>query len=100
MIWFWNHYLNDPADADEPLASVSNADSLKGLPPAFVLTAEYDVLRDEGEKYARQLADAGVVTRAKRYDGLLHGFVHFQGAFDDSAVAIADIACEIKKHMA
>ena len=75
MQWFWDQYLGDqPAG---PLAAPSRAASHTGLPAAHVITAEYDVLRDEGEAYARQLEAAGVPTTCKRYDGNLHGFVHF-----------------------
>ena len=73
--WFWGHYLNEPSEADSPLASPLKAASLAGLAPAHVVTAEHDPLLDEGEAYARALAEAGVAVTAKCYDGLMHGFL-------------------------
>ena len=74
MYWFWNHYLSLPADARDFRACPIVSPSLKGLPPALVAIAEYDVLRDEGEEYARRLQSAGVPVQLRRYDGMIHGF--------------------------
>ncbi len=74
MMWCWDHYLPDRARRGEPDASPMRAESLRGLPPAVILTAEHDVLRDEGEAYAARLREAGVPTDLQRHAGQMHGF--------------------------
>jgi len=93
--WFAGHYL--PPDVDRRLPSVSPffAD-LARLPPAFVLTAECDPLRDQGEAYARRLQEAGVATQLKRYDGMFHPFFSLGGAIDGAKTAMADVAAALK----
>lgn len=98
MIWFWDHYLPDAARRTEPDAAPLRAENLAGLPPTFMLLAEYDVLRDEGEAYAARLQAAGVPIETKVYEGQMHAFftlVHFPA----SAQAISDMAAAIDTHV-
>ncbi|HEU5163932.1 MAG TPA: alpha/beta hydrolase [Chitinophagaceae bacterium] len=76
MIWFWDNYLPDKKTRSEIYASPLQAsvEQLKGLPPALIQTAENDVLRDEGEAYARKLNEAGVRVTLTRYEGLIHDY--------------------------
>jgi len=76
MIWFWDNYLPDKSKRKEIFASPLQADleQLKGLPPTLIQTAENDVLRDEGEAYARKLNEAGVKVTLTRYSGLIHDY--------------------------
>lgn len=88
MQWFWHHYLERAEDGQDPMAAPLRAKDLSGLPPATVVTAEYDPLRDEGEAYARRLDEAGVPTQAVRYDGVIHGFVSMYEQIDKGREAI------------
>jgi len=92
MAWFWGHYLADASDAGDPYASPLRAGDLSDLPPALVVTAEYDPLRDEGEYYANRLRQAGVPTQMKRWDGMNHGFFALPGVVDKASAAV-DEAC-------
>ncbi len=77
MKWFWNQYLPDEAARRQPTASPLQAsvDQLAGLPPALVITGEFDVLRDQGEAYSHKLMEAGVSVTAARYLGAIHVFM-------------------------
>jgi acetyl esterase len=92
MQWFWAHYLGPQELGKDPFACPARADNLVGLPPAFIATAEFDPLRDEGEAYAANLRTAGVDVTAKRYDGMVHGFAWTLGATPSGAVLIDDLA--------
>ncbi|MEV0390340.1 alpha/beta hydrolase [Nonomuraea sp. NPDC050643] len=88
MIWFWDHYAPDPARRTSPDASPLRAADLSGLPPAVVLTAEHDVLRDEGEAYAERLRTAGVPVEFRRFDGQMHAFFTMVNVLPGSAAAL------------
>jgi acetyl esterase len=93
MRWFWDHYLNDPSEGAHPHASPLRAAKLSALPPALVITAEYDPLRDEGEFYAEKLKAAGVPAILTRYDGVNHGFMFWVGVVDKAGAAMSQ-ACD------
>ncbi len=97
MIYFWNHYLNAPAEADNPYAAPLRAADLSNLPPAFVLTAQFDPLRDEGEQYADRLSEAGVQTHRQCYGGTIHGCVTLAGVLDIGRVATDDAAAWLRE---
>ncbi len=87
MIWFFDRYVGDGDRADPRLAPLK-AKSLAGLPPAYVVTAGFDVLRDEGRAYAEALRAAGVRVEYVNYDGMIHGFFNLQGALDVARDAV------------
>ena len=96
MEWFGRHYVRSEADADEPYASVLRAD-LHDLPPAFVITAECDPLRDDGEAYAERLRALGIAARYKRYPGMFHGFMGFPSALPEAAEAFEDAGSALRQ---
>ena len=100
MKWFWGHYLNSAAEADNPYVSPLRARDLRRLAPALIITAEYDVLRDEGEHYGRRLAEAGVPTKVSRYDGMHHGFFNMYGFVDKAKQALEESASWLKARFA
>ncbi|MDQ7906101.1 alpha/beta hydrolase [Phytohabitans sp. ZYX-F-186] len=91
MRWFWDQYTTDEAERAQVTASPLRAtlDQLRDLPPALVVTAEADVLRDEGEAYAAKLRAAGVPTTAVRYGGIIHDFVMLNALHDTPAARAA-----------
>ena len=100
MKWYWDQYLGAPDDPNHPYAVPSRAGSFKNLPPALVITAEFDPLRDEGEAYAKSLEAAGVATTCTRYDGMIHGFFGMSGTIDKAGQAVSEAAVAMKKTFA
>jgi acetyl esterase len=99
MRWFWQQFCPDERRA-EPEASVLRARDLRGVAPALVVTAEYDVLRDEGEAYARRLRDEGVHVTLTRYDGQIHGFLRMPAAIERANEAIDEVAESVRTALA
>jgi acetyl esterase len=92
IVWFYKHYLRTPRDAQDFRFAPLVADDLSNLPPAFVLVAGYDPLRDEGVDYAKRLIEAGNRVRLANYEGLIHGFCLMGGAVDAAKRAVAESA--------
>lgn len=97
MYWFAEQYLNDENEKSNPFAAPLQAKDLSGLPQALVITAEYDVLRDEGEAYAKRLAAAGVQVEHTRYDGQIHGFFWMPVITSDANRALEQIKNALQK---
>ena len=97
MKWYWDQYLSSEADAANPYAAPLVAQDLRGLPPALVITAEFDPLRDEGEAYGRRLQEAGVSATRTRYDGMIHGFFAMSAVMDKGKRAISEASTALKK---
>ena len=100
MKWFCDHYLSgEHGSEDDPRVSPLCApdSALASSPPALVITAEYDPLRDEGEEYARRLIAAGVPCTLTRYHGQIHGFFSMSAFVDDAGQAIAQAAAAVKQ---
>lgn len=95
MRWFWRCYLGGDDIARDP-SFAPLAGDLAGLPPTAIATAEYDILRDEGEALAERLAKAGVGVRLRRYPGMIHGFVLFSGLTPVAADCLSDFANDLK----
>lgn len=99
MAWFWNLYAPGESRFD-PDAAPLRAESLAGVAPAVVLTAEYDVLRSEGEAYAARLAAEGVPLTHLQYPGMTHGFLRMPGIADRATVAIDEVAAAVRAALA
>jgi len=99
MRWFWRHYLSREEQGREPSASPLLAKSLADLPPALVVTAGCDPLRDEGEAYAGRLRDAGVAVTLTQYSGMFHGFLRMTRILDQSRVLLDEVAGALRKSL-
>jgi len=98
MQWYWDQYTTDPSQRAQITASPLRAtlEELADLPPALVITAGHDPLRDQGEAYARRLADEGVPVELSRYPAMAHGFFTMTGTVDASLAAIAQAAGQLR----
>jgi acetyl esterase/lipase len=103
MKWMYDMYIPEPEDRKNIYASPlqATAEQLKGLPPAFVITAESDVLRDEGEAYGRKLDEAGVEVTTIRYDGMIHDFGLLNALANEAGTKslIVHAAAELKRRL-
>jgi acetyl esterase len=100
MTWFWDHYAPDPEARLHPDASPLRSANFAGLPPAVILTAEHDVLRDEGELYATRLVKAGVPVRHQRFAGQMHGFFTMVDALPGATAGLNYVAAAIDERLA
>jgi acetyl esterase len=99
MVWFWDHYAPEPDARLHPDASPLRSANFAGLPPAVILTAEHDVLRDEGELYATRLVKAGVPVRHRRFAGQMHGFFTMVDALPGAAAGLDYVAAAIEEQL-
>jgi acetyl esterase len=100
MAWFWDHYAPAPEARLHPDASPLRSTNFAGLPPAVILTAEHDVLRDEGELYATRLIKAGVPVTHRRFDGQMHGFFTRGDRLPGAAAALDYVTVAVDRHLA
>ena len=96
MVWFWNHYAPRDEDRRNPYAAPLRAASLRGLPPALVISAEFDPLCDDGNAYAARLREDGVPVRLSQQDGLIHGFFQMGAVIDRGRASVDEASRAVK----
>ena len=100
MSWFWNHYVPDKAERAHPYASPIRASSHEGLPPAYIVIAQHDPLRDEGLAYAAALEAAGVPVTVTRHDDQIHAFFVLVNLLESADRAVAEAGAAIRDAVA
>ena len=100
MIWFWDHYVPDPAEREHPYASPIRASDFVGLPPAYIVIAEHDPLRDEGLAYAAALEAGGVSVTLARHDDQIHAFFWLINVMESADRAVAEAGAAIRDAVA
>lgn len=100
MEWFFDQYAPEGLDRAQRYLSPLRAQTLKNLPPAYIITAGHDVLRDEGKAYAEALKEAGGDVTYVNYEGMVHGFFNMQAVLDTAKTAIKDAARALEKAFA
>ena len=96
MKWFWNHFIEDEGQANDPYVSPLRAKNFSDLPQALIITAEYDPLRDEGEAYGKRLQEAGVKVTLSRHPGMIHGFIRMNARLDKAKEALDEVAGRLR----
>jgi len=99
MEYFWNHYVRNPSDGENPYCAPLVADDHSGLPAALVVSAEFDPLRDDGEHYADKLRLAGVPVKFSLYEGQIHGFLGMGGVLDATKALLDEIGSEVRSFL-
>lgn len=97
MRWFWRNYIGERPAEEVPLAAILQRNDLAGLPPATIVTAEYDALRDEGEAYALKLAQSGVPVELVRAAGMTHGFLGMAGICDAASLQLDRVCARLRQ---
>ena len=100
MAWFWDHYVPDEGDRAHPHASPLRASSLEGLPPAYIVIAQHDPLRDEGLAYAAALEAAGVPVTVSHHDDQIHVFFVLVNLMESADRAVAEAGAAIRDAVA
>lgn len=98
--YFWNHYVNDPSDGQNPYCSPLLAEDHSNLPPAFIAIAECDPIADDGRHYAAKLEVARVPVTFQEYEGMIHGFMWMGGALHKTRILLDDIGREVRRAIA
>ena len=96
LAWYYEQYYGADNDLKDPKVSPIFADALSNSPPALIITAEYDTLRDEAKAYADKLHNSGVETRYTCYDGMIHGFLQMAGLVTEAQAAINEISRTVR----
>ena len=96
MEYFWNHYVRDPSDGQNAYCAPLAAADHSGLPPALVVSAEFDPLCDDGEYYSEKLRAAGVPVKFSLYEGQIHGFLGMAGIMDETQTLLDEIGSEVR----
>jgi acetyl esterase len=97
MKWFWNHFIEDEGQANDPYVSPLRAKNFNDLPQALIITAGYDPLRDEGQAYGKKLQEAGVKVTLSCYPGMIHGFIRMAARLDAAKEALNEIAGRLRE---
>jgi acetyl esterase len=96
MEYFWKHYVRSPNDGKNPYCSPLAAEDHSGLPPALIVSAEFDPLCDDGRNYANKLENAGVPVKFRLYEGMIHGFLWMSGVLAQSRALVDEIGREVR----